>query len=110
MPLFIVDREGWEAQIKTMPEKDRRKSMFLIETHDLFAPGITGELVDLLNPTHEVETIKQRRRNSQNYRELDGLHEFDRFSLLSEIRSHEIHWIFAEPKLNSDQGLLLSGG
>jgi len=66
--------------------------------------------LDQLSPTYEVETIKQRWRNPHNYRELNGLHEFDHFSLLSEIISYEMRWIFAEPRLNSDQGLLLSGG
>ena len=96
LPAFVVDCEGCEAGIVHMPGELRKRSLFLIELHEMFVPGVTEALAQSLSETHAVTLIDPEPRDPRLYPELADFHEIEAFLLLWEFRATN-RWLYARP-------------
>ena len=98
-PFFVFDCEGYEQHIPEMRPELVARSTFLIETHDLFVPGVTARLVEFLHPTHEVSVISEGARNPHLYPALQNLGSLEKYLMLCEFRGPGGNqWIYAKPQ------------
>lgn len=96
--LFIYDCEGCEAGICEFPQEAIERSLFLVELHDMFEPGVTQRLVDSLSRTHSITLITETDRDFRDFPELHQLPILEKALILDEFRAEKMNWLFAEPK------------
>ncbi|MDK3074952.1 hypothetical protein QO034_17825 [Sedimentitalea sp. JM2-8] len=96
--LFIYDCEGCEAGIESFPQDVLRRSLFLVELHDMFCPGVTQQLLDVLSPSHDIELINETGRVFDDFPELAELRMLEQGLILDEWRAEKMSWLYAEPK------------
>jgi hypothetical protein len=104
-PVVIVDVEGFEALlIDPLRIPALARATLLVEYHDFILPGLSGVLVDRLQPTHTVEQIGLAPRKAC---QLTGagplLRKIPRMcrALLCEFRPQSEHgWLWFEPRAN----------
>lgn len=96
--LFIYDCEGCESGIASFPQETLRRSLFLVELHDMFCPGVTRQLMQALSPSHDVELIDETGRVFGDFPELAKLPILEQALILDEFRAEKMSWLYAEPK------------
>lgn len=96
--LFIYDCEGCEAGIVRFPHEALKRSLFLVELHDMFCPGVTELLVNTLGSTHTIELIHETNRALEEFPELACLSITEQALILDEFRAEKMSWLYAEPK------------
>ncbi|MEM6471325.1 MAG: glycosyltransferase [Planctomycetota bacterium] len=102
--LIICDIEGSEAELLIHPEalKGFAGSDFVIETHDLFRPGICNQLRDQFSKTHEVSIIQSipdaERPVIWRLDELSSLSHERQSQTLAERRGGPMQWLVCESK------------
>ena len=94
---FVIDIEGSEREIISMPSEILIKSSMLIEVHDLYEPGLTAKLVEFLSRTHDVQIIPEAGRNPHTFNELQNYGTIDKYIVLCEFRGSSMNWLYATP-------------
>lgn len=94
---FVIDIEGNERDIRSLPSVILKKSSMLIEVHDLFEPGLTQKLVEFLSKTHEVKIIPEAGRDPHTLSELQNYGTLDKYIFLCEFRGSSMNWLYAQP-------------
>ena len=98
--LILVDIEGGEFELFKQLDMTRLNAcLIIIELHE-FVPGSDSKISDLifkLSGTHSLSVIKTGARNLDNFSELDGIPDNDRWLLISEGRPSNMKWVLCEP-------------
>ncbi|GHB17078.1 hypothetical protein GCM10007094_00610 [Pseudovibrio japonicus] len=94
---FIIDCEGCEVGVETIPSEVLGKSTFLIELHEFMIPGIEKRLSDFLSQTHEVTLIEEAPRNTKDYPETLQKPAIEGLILSCEFREGPMTWLYAQP-------------
>ena len=102
--LVICDIEGCEAEllIHRHALDGLADADFIIETHDLFRPGVCEMLRDQFSKTHVVTTINsvpdEQRPSLWHLPELSGLSIQRQAHVLAERRAAPMQWLVCESK------------
>ncbi|MEO1617863.1 MAG: glycosyltransferase [Planctomycetota bacterium] len=110
--LIICDIEGCEADLLVHPDAaiGFQGCDFLIETHDLFRPGICSELREQFSKTHDVTVIQSvpddERPALWALPELAGLSPQRQSQVLAERRGGPMQWLICESKETFPKRLL----
>ena len=102
--LVICDIEGSEAEllINENAAKGFVNSDFIIETHDLFRPGICAQLYEQFCRTHDVTVIDavqdHDRPNQWSLPELADLSQERQSQVIGERRAGPMQWLVCESK------------
>lgn len=97
--LVICDCEGCELDLlqpSLVPELTNCD--LLVELHDLFAPGLTKELVSRFEPTHVIKLIDSQERDPGDYPVLRRFSGLNQRVAVSEFRDGPMQWAFMTSK------------
>ena len=99
--LILMDCEGSEAgYLKITSSTNFHKAHILCEIHDFSDhPNIGSDLINRFNRTHQIQIIKQEKRQLDKYRTVGNLSENEMINLLDEDRPKNNYWIYFEPIL-----------
>ena len=101
--LYLVDIEGEEFNLFT--EKNLKffiNSYGIIENHEFLFKDKkkVDNFYKLISDNFEVEIIENTSRNPFKFKQLDDLHDDERWLLMSEGRKKNMNWIYFRPKNN----------
>ncbi|MCA9138553.1 MAG: hypothetical protein KDB00_17400 [Planctomycetales bacterium] len=102
--LVICDIEGSEADLLVNDQADEAfaESDFLIETHDLFRPGICEQLHEQFEQTHHVTVVDavmdEDRPRHWSLPELSMLSDQRQSQVIGERRAGPMQWLLCESK------------
>jgi len=95
--LIFVDCEGCEKQLLDLAKIPQlARCMIIVESHDVWLPGITHELMLRFRKTHQIDVISQGNKNPY----LDITHDFsdfDKVLLCCEGRPQTATWLYMKP-------------
>lgn len=94
---FIVDCEGCEIGIVSIPQEILVRSTFLVELHEKLVPGITKQLLNFLSQTHDVTLIEEAPRDTHDFPEISQMSAIERLILVCEFREGPMNWLYAQP-------------
>ena len=103
--LILIDIEGGEFELfKTIDMNRLRKSLLIIELHQ-FVDGSDSKIAELLSKlstTHSLSVSRTGSRNLDDFVELEGMPDSDRWLLISEGRPKNMKWALCEPLTGSN--------
>lgn len=97
--LILMDCEGSEIGL-LRPDKFERlqHAEILVEVHDFASAGMTEELIDRFEFSHNYRIIEQQKRDPGQYRCLSGLDPLVGYKLLDERRPRRLRWLHLSPR------------
>jgi hypothetical protein len=97
--LVMVDAEGAELDVLRPDLSPALAGLnVIVETHDLFKPGILDELVRRFTPTHDVVRVDQQYPAFQPPPWFRDLPHLDRLLAIWEWRASATPWLVMRPK------------
>lgn len=101
-PLVLVDCEGFE-EVLLDPEKapSLAKSWILVESHDIFRPGMADLLRRRFSASHHVETISVEDRDCAEIARTWNLSQDDAVFAVEEGRPKDMVWLAMDPRLGA---------
>jgi precorrin-6B methylase 2 len=97
--LVIVDTEGAEDQILQPALSPALASMnIIVETHDLYRPGVLNRMLERFAPTHDILRLDQAHRTLPLPPWLLALGHLDQLLAIWEWRSGPTPWLVMTPK------------
>jgi len=98
-PFVVMDCEGYEGyMLDPYAVPSLAKTRLLVEMHDCIRPGLTDDLIDKFNETHDLEGITQGNKNL-HIEPITELSDVDKFIITNENRPCTMHWIYMTPKI-----------
>lgn len=102
--LIICDCEGYEQYLFNETNvKNLKNCDLLIETHDFVNINISGNLIGLLEKTHNIQLIKSvddiEKAKTYSYPETAGLSLEEKLKLYAEYRPVIMEWLVCTPRL-----------
>ncbi|HEY9219717.1 MAG TPA: hypothetical protein VIO94_16840 [Phenylobacterium sp.] len=97
--LVMVDAEGAEDDILVPERAPALAGMHVIvETHDLYRPGVMQRLLDRFSPTHEIERVDHGPKTTPLPDWVMDLSHMDRLIAVWEFRAGPTPWLVMTPK------------
>lgn len=97
--LVVSDCEGYETELLNPGlAPSLSKAYILVESHDMFVPGITQTLCERFAGTHDITIIRQGARDPYQFTELEKYSDSDKWALVNELRGETMNWVYMEPK------------
>lgn len=97
--LVVVDIEGAEDDLLDPAVSPALKAMSLIvETHDLFRPGVKQRLIERFSASHEITVVEQQANPTALPDWLKDLSHMDQLLAVWEWRSGPTPWLVMTPK------------
>jgi glycosyltransferase involved in cell wall biosynthesis len=98
--LCVIDCEGYELELLTSAfiEQNGRSSDFIVECHDIMAPGTTEGLQNRFRDTHEIKLIKPGARDPNKFDFLGSCNDMERWLAVAEMRWSTGHWLVCEAR------------
>jgi SAM-dependent methyltransferase len=97
--LVMVDAEGFEDDLLFPDRSPALAAMRLIvETHDLYKPGVRARLVERFSPTHDIVTVHQQLKAFPLPEWLTQLGHLDQLLAVWEWRAAATPWLVMTPK------------
>ena len=96
-PLVIMDCEGYEVlMLDPVKVPNLKKASVIVEMHDCLYPGITDQIVERFEATHNIGGVSQGTKNL-HIEPITGLSDTDKFILANENRPCTMHWLYIDP-------------
>ena len=96
--LVVVDIEGAEEDILQPALSPSLSNMNLIvETHDLYRPGVLGRLIERFQATHDIKQVDQQPKNCVLPDWLQDLSHLDQLLAVWEWRARPTPWLVMTP-------------
>lgn len=98
-PLLLLDCEGGEVELlcdNRDPQLDAAD--ILVECHDLFDRTITPKLYRRFSDTHNIELVRERGRDLDQFPFLQRFGGFQRALAVCEFRPELMHWLLCTSK------------
>jgi SAM-dependent methyltransferase len=98
-PLLVVDCEGGEVELlcdNRDPQLD--SADILVECHDFMDRAITPKLYRRFSDTHNIEQVRERNRDPEQFPFLQRLGGFQRVLAVCEFRPESMHWLMCTSK------------
>jgi hypothetical protein len=97
--LVMVDAEGAELDVLQPALSPALAAMNLIvETHDVWRPGVLKELTERFAPTHEIVRVDQQGKSAELPEWLRGLSHLDQLIAVWEWRHRPTPWLVLRPR------------
>lgn len=95
--VIFMDCEGCEKNILDMQKLPQLENcIIIVESHDVWLPGITSELMSRFQKTHQIDVISQGAKNPYLDITFD-FSDFDKVLLCCEGRPQTATWLFMKP-------------
>jgi hypothetical protein len=99
LPCIISDCEGYEAELlDPVVAPSLARALMLVETHDVFVPGLTRDLMQRFQDTHHVTTITQSYKDPYKFSWTTDLSDCDKWALVHEGRPMTSSWLWMVPR------------
>jgi len=98
-PWLILDCEGYEdtlLNLELCPALSR--AWILVETHDVFNPGLTDRISQAFASTHDITIIKQQTKDPYQFKWTESFSDCDKWALVHEGRPITSSWLWMTPK------------
>jgi hypothetical protein len=100
--LVLMDAEGAEDDLLQPDLWPALRGMNLIvETHNMYRPGVTLRLMERFEPSHDIELIRNAPQTNARPRWLEGLSHLDQLIAIWEWRAGPTPWLVMRPKAAS---------
>ncbi len=97
--LVLMDAEGAEDALLDPAQWPALKGMSLIvETHNMYAPGVTNRLIERFSPSHDIEVLEPAPKSMARPDWLKALTHLDQLICAWEWRSGPTPWLVMRPK------------
>jgi SAM-dependent methyltransferase len=97
--LLLMDVEGAEDDLLRPDLAPQMAAMnIVVETHDIYRPGVLGRLTARMGPTHEVVRLDQGPKGQQLPPWLRGAGHLDQLLAVWEWRARATPWLVMTPK------------
>jgi precorrin-6B methylase 2 len=97
--LVMVDTEGAEDIILQPALSPALKTMgVIVETHDLYKPGVMARLIERFSPSHDIVRIDQQAKTFDPPAWLGELAHLDQLLAVWEWRAQPTPWLVMRPK------------
>ncbi|NDC56897.1 MAG: hypothetical protein EBZ69_08865, partial [Alphaproteobacteria bacterium] len=97
--LYVIDIDGGEDEL-LQPQQfpALEKACIIVETHDVFKPGITQDIRKRFERTHHIQYIHQQVKSLPDAPPWQGLSDLDRYLITFESRGGYNPWLVMLPK------------
>lgn len=98
-PWLILDCEGYEEELLDIDTCTALiRSMILVETHDVFRPGITDRIKQKFDASHDITLITQQTKDPYQFAWTHTLSDCDKWALIHEGRPVTSTWLWMMPR------------
>lgn len=98
-PWLILDCEGYEEELLDIAVCPAlTKSMILVETHDVFRPGLTDRIREKFGSSHDITLITQQTKDPYQFDWTGPLSDCDKWALVHEGRPITSTWLWMTPR------------
>lgn len=98
-PFLILDCEGAELTLLDPTQAPSlKKSIILVESHDCIIAGITQQLIERFQSTHNITVIDQSAKDPYQFDFLRSVSDCDKWCLVHEGRPSTMQWLFMVPR------------
>lgn len=97
-PFIFMDCEGFEEDLLVLDKiPELSKTSMIVESHDVWRPGLTEKLTERFKDTHMIKVISQGAKNP--YMDIThDLCDYDKILLCCEGRPMTSTWLYMVPK------------
>jgi hypothetical protein len=97
--LVLMDAEGFEDDLLKPEDWPALRTMNLIvETHDVYRPGVLDRLIERFEPTHRIEVLRQQPKTQPLPDWFADLGHLDQLLAVWEFRVKPTPWLVMRPK------------
>jgi hypothetical protein len=97
--LVLMDAEGFEDDLLKPADWPALKRMNLVvETHDVYRPGVLGRMIERFSPTHDIEVLRQQPKTQPLPDWFAELGHLDQLLAVWEFRIRPTPWLVMRPK------------
>jgi hypothetical protein len=97
--LALMDAEGFEDDLlKPDDWPALRRMSLIVETHDVYRPGVMQRLIDRFSATHDIQVLRQQPKTQALPEWFDNLGHLDQLLAVWEFRKAPTPWLVMRPK------------